>query len=238
MTVRRVTVDRHGFHLVKDLRENEQICTTCKGLGLVILDYPYGITGERRTDGKAFPYNKQYVGFCPQCYVGVQTLCEHCGRPHQKHNRQCLCDGARAEQDRKFDEKERAKAEKATKLTVPEAIAQGIEMVYSDGLDRYIPIDELEDLDEEDAESTGIVWATSKTRISFDASDIVDNACEDLHEGARDNITGDEVKELQAHLDEWAEKYGKYTTTYLPDYKYVIEVDLPSETENAAETTE
>ena len=109
-----------------------------------------------------------------------------------------------------------------------DARAAGIEMVYSEGHDRYYSWDELSDLDPEDTATLGIVWATTTQQIGFDAHNLIENACEELHEDAMDNIGKAEQAELQAALDAWVEKHGKYTTTYYPDYKRVIILSEPA----------
>lgn len=230
MATRQETVTVKGFTLVKDLQEDERLCTTCHGAGLMIRNYPYGLSGERRTDGKLFPYNKPHIGHCPDCYVGVQTLCQHCDKPMLKSRLTCECPAAKAGRDAEDARKLQEKADKATKLTEAEAGAAGIEMVYSEGHDRYYSWDELADVEPEEVDTLGIVWATTETQISLDASDIIDNASEELHEDARDTIGNNAQQELQALLDTWSEKHGAGTKTYYPDYGRVVVIEQPAKT--------
>lgn len=63
------------------------------------------------------------------------------------------------------------------------------------------------------------VWSTERSSIKLNARSILENACEELHEDAYDNIQDEE--ELQELLDKWCEKQtGTYT--YTVDYKYAI----------------
>ena len=60
--------------LEKDLRDNEEICPVCGGLGVVLGNNPYGI-------------------ICPNCYNGVIKLCEYCGQPLPRGFTMCNCEG-------------------------------------------------------------------------------------------------------------------------------------------------
>ena len=59
------------------------------------------------------------------------------------------------------------------------------------------------------------------TVLGFDEDIIIENACDELHEDARDNISDE--KELQEFLDKWCEKQTG-TTTYYPCYKEYVRV--------------
>lgn len=219
--VRREVVNVMGFTLIKDLHENERICQTCQGLGLVVRDLPCAC-GEQRTDGAFFPHLKQYVTFCPDCYVGVQTLCPYCKEPKPKYTGQCNCEGARAERQAQWEAKQQDRVRKAQHITLQEAVAAGVEMFYSDGLDRFLSLDDLYDLDEEEQKRLGTLWATTPTRIKFDAESLIEKACQDLHEEAYEHISPEAIAELQKLLDDWAERHGSGTLTYLVDYSRVI----------------
>ena len=94
-------------------------------------------------------------------------------------------------------------------------------MVFIDGIDEYVHVDMLEDwLADDVAEGNGVprIYGTTTTELSFDAGSLVEDACEDLHEEAGDNISNDEIKELQALLDAWAEKVDRGTKTYWADW--------------------
>ena len=66
-----------------------------------------------------------------------------------------------------------------------------------------------------------VLWNCEEVKISMDADSIIENACEELHEDARDNISDE--KELQEFLDKWCAKQTG-TTTYYPCYKEYVKV--------------
>lgn len=74
---------------------------------------------------------------------------------------------------------------------------------------------------EEFTEKPLYVWGTEEVEMSFDASSIVSNACEDMYEDAYD-IGADAVAEMQRYLNEWKEKYGR--TSYLLTTKHAIRI--------------
>lgn len=52
--------------LEKDLCDNEEICTVCNGLGVVLDNNVYGIKDDtsEATKKSIFPYNHQAIKFC------------------------------------------------------------------------------------------------------------------------------------------------------------------------------
>jgi hypothetical protein len=109
--------------------------------------------------------------------------------------------------------------------TETEAKANGVDQVYSAGLYKYMALDELDDLDADQLDGLGVVVACTEVQISFCAEHIIENACEDLHEGAYDNLPSAAFAELEEFLDSWVEKYGKYTTSWAADGR-VITIDV------------
>ena len=217
--------------LVKDLHDNEVICETCGGLGLVIEPHRYGVKGEGRHSMTLhfydpFPYKKEVLWPCPNCYSGVRQVCPHCGAA-VKWLPQHICEGVRQEQREKKRVAEAEALEKAEKISVKEAEKRGIVYLWDDS-DRLLTLDEAQyRIDDwyEDAEEgdppIGHYAAKLTGRVGFDANNLVDNACDELHEAAHDNISHEQVKELQALLDEWASKITG-TETYEPDYKVFV----------------
>ena len=64
------------------------------------------------------------------------------------------------------------------------------------------------------------VWGTSCTQISMDADTIIEQATDELWEGARDNC---DCKGLQELLDKWCSEQSG-TSTYYVNYKYAIKI--------------
>ena len=115
--------------LHKDLCENEEICPTCNGLGVVIRDNRYGL--ENDPDKTImFPYKKQSLILCPTCYNGVIKRCNLCGKIIPSHRTKCDCDKQR-ELDRIINE-----IRKATKLALaPEATP---EILEKNGFNKFL----------------------------------------------------------------------------------------------------
>ena len=66
-----------------------------------------------------------------------------------------------------------------------------------------------------------VLWNCEEVKISMDADSIIENACEELHEDARDNISNE--KELQDFLNKWCAKQSG-TTSYCPSHKEYVKV--------------
>lgn len=78
--------------LNKDLHDDETLCTCCHGTGLVVADNSYGIDGMKNENIKdMFPYKRQALAFCPNCYNGVVKICNKCGRQIPRGYAVCEC---------------------------------------------------------------------------------------------------------------------------------------------------
>ncbi len=217
--------------LEKDLLENERICTTCKGLGIVIMDNNYGLKEEPWIRG--FPYKHQSLWPCPDCYNGVQKVCSYCGQPGPRQyihpEAHCLCEKATNERNSLAAKKEKERWEKADKMGIEEAIKR-FKLVFVDGPDEYILSEDIKKYLAELREEPGLpmpyVWGTRTEALALPGADsLIDDACENLHEEARDNISREDIKELQELLDQWTEEVKSETITYFPDYKIGILVE-------------
>lgn len=183
-------------------KENEKICDTCGGTGWL--------------------YNKKhgYIQACTVCYSGIIHLCPLCGEPKRGL---CMNKECRAIRDAENEEKVLSKAIKAEYKDVP---LEYKEMLYSESYGYnegyFTDIDEFIDYCEDnDIEVPKYVWSTTKTELSIDAGNIIENACEELHEDAYQNITNE--NELQEFLDTWCAKQTG-TDTYTVNYKYAITI--------------
>lgn len=212
--------------LIKDLTEHERICPVCNGLGMIIGNNIYGIKGDKSEAAKRepFPYKHQALSFCGSCFNGVQRLCPYCGEPYKNQAYlHCDCEG-----QKKADEEERIKKwnDKVSKA-VPVDEKDVNTMLYCEEFDEYY--DTVDDFfddyacnHEEDGEERPVrLWVTSIEKIFIDASDVIENACSDLHEDAYEqcNIDG-----LQTLLDGWCEAQTG-ATTYYPSFKQYVEID-------------
>lgn len=220
--------------LEKDLQDNEEICPVCHGLGVVIDNNPYGVKGDISEAARKshFPYNHQAIKFCPNCFNGVITLCEYCGKPLPKCRLKCDC-----EQQKEKDEEER-------RIKYQETIARATEMDLKDiGSDTWLYDEQTDDYysdidyfvesykdneefadDKEMLENLPeVLWLCDNVDISMDADYFIESACEELHEDAEENISDKDRKELQELLDNWCEKQTGTITLY-PNYKKYVRV--------------
>ena len=217
--------------LEKDLRENEEICSVCHGLGIVKRNQPYGIKEDEKSS-KVNWYDNEYFVWCPNCYFGVIKKCVYCGKILPKGRTKCDC-----EKQRENDEKERI-------IKYQETISKATEVdlkdfgsdtwLYDEQTDDYFSdVDCFVDSYKDNEEFTDgkemlenlpeVLWLCDNVDISIDADSIIENACEELHEEAEENIFRQDREELQEFLDNWCKKQTGTTTLY-PNYKKYVRV--------------
>ena len=205
----------------RELNEGQKLCSRCKGLGLEVRDI--------------------YLQNCSVCRGGVVDACRFCGKEYSTlggYRRNLCCEGAKIENEldkhkerlehlKKQEERITTLFNKAEKITIKEAKDRGIEVLFNEDAEHYMSISEAFDhfdneLDDELSDNR-VKWlfATKQIKMSIDADDIVDSACEELHEDARDWISKQDIEELQGFLDNWCEKQTG-TISYEPDYKVVV----------------
>lgn len=219
--------------LEKDLQDNEAICPVCHGLGLIKKDFPFGVK-EDDTE-KAFKlnwYDNEYLTFCPNCYFGVIKTCKYCGKPIQRNSNRCDCNEYKEQESEEKRIKYQEIINKAKEIELKDTsyyvydeqsdkyFTDEDEFVdyymqnYSDGSGGYSNFDEYFEY-----EIPKVLWNCEEVKISMDADSIIENACEELHEDARDNISDE--KELQEFLNNWCAKQTGTTTYYLCYKEYV-----------------
>lgn len=220
--------------LIKDLQENERICPVCYGLGMRIENNIYGIKGDTSEAGQRehFPYKHQALSFCQSCYNGVQKLCEFCGEPYKQPGyRHCECEGFK-----RFEKEKRIKKGEETVAKAKEIQESDVDtMLYCEEFDKYY--DTVGDFfdsytcnynNEQLYEKPIRLWVCSKAEISIDAGNIIESACDELHEDAGENC---DYKTLQKLLNDWCEEQTG-TTTYYPCYKEYVMIDWSRYEEN------
>jgi len=209
-----------NLKLQKDLQEHEIICSHCGGTGLQVDDNPFGIKGENSK--VHFPYKQQTIVGCRHCYNGVQSKCLHCGKILIRGTSRCDCEEAKKERIQEQCDKDLEIWNKAKKISFEEA-SEKYEMFYIHEYDKYINVEDFEDWlydsgYEEDEVKSLKVYGTQAIDLSMDASNIIEDACSNLHEDSMDNISDKDQKELQKLLDNWCENNKAGTTTYYADF--------------------
>lgn len=221
--------------LEKDLRDHEEICSVCHGLGVVIDNNIYGIEDDTSEAAKRsmFPYNHQAIKFCPNCFNGVISLCQYCGKQIPKGSiESCDCEQYKAKEEEEKRIKYQEKISKAEEVDIEDIDSDM--WFYDEYMDDFFSdvdsfVDAYKDFDEyaSDEEMMNnlpeVLWLTDPVDISMDADDIIASACEDLHEDAYENISSEDTKELQNMLDEWCEKQTGTRTVY-PNFKKYVKV--------------
>jgi len=211
-----------NLKLKKDLQEDEVICPHCGGTGLQVDDNPFGLKEENSKIH--FPHKQQTIVNCRYCYNGVQKKCLHCGEILNRQKYQCDCEKSEQERSNKQYEKDLETWNKAKKIFLKQAL-EDYRMIYIEDYDIYISTDELEDW-LTDRINTDKLWiyGTYSLDLSIDASNILEDACSDLHEDARDNISVQNEEELQELLDHWCNNNKQGTTTYYPNYEVGVKL--------------
>lgn len=212
--------------IVKDLNEYERICPVCKGLGMVIEDNIYGIKNDTSeiSKKKMFPYKHQALSFCHNCYNGVQKLCPYCGKPFKNQSQyRCDCEGYK-----KMDDEKRMQKWNKIIANAKQVNEKDVEnMLYCKETNKfYLNMEDFFD-DWCNYEKDNIIdkperlWVTSKEKISINANNVIEDACNNLHDEAMENCDCESLQEL---LDNWcAKQIG--TDTYYQCYNEYILID-------------
>lgn len=221
--------------LEKDLQDDEIICPVCHGLGIIKQDYNFGVReNDTEKNFKLNWYDNEYLTLCPNCYFGRLKTCKYCGKVLSKGLNRCDCDDF-LEQER---EEQRIKYQETIDKAKEIDLKDASEYIYDELSEEYFS-DECDFVDhwwelyqEGDHDCNNfneyfercvpkVLWNCEVIKLSMDADGIIENACDELHEGARDNISDE--KELQEFLDKWCAKQGG-TTTYYPCYREYVRV--------------
>jgi len=228
MTIRTEQVDvSFNLKLQKDLQEHEIICSHCGGTGLQVDNNPFGLKSENSKIH--FPYKQQVIRGCNHCYNGVQSKCLHCGKIFERQEYRCDCEKSKQERIQEQYEKDLEIWNKTKKITLEQAL-NDYTLVYIDNYEKYLAPEEIQEyLEEKELEFNAKIerdkiwiYGTSVMDMSIDASDVIENACSDLHEEAENNIARKDIDELQTFLDQWCKNNSAGTTTYYADYKVGI----------------
>jgi hypothetical protein len=125
-----------------------------------------------------------------------------CGKPLDYHY-YIICKDCRAAKEA---EKEKARFEKATKVTIEDYDGP---VFWNDKF--FSDVDSLlDDLENDGVDVPEYVWATAPQNFELSASDILERELErqDMHEDAWDHIGKKAVDTLQAYFDVWCKEVG------------------------------
>lgn len=139
--------------------------------------------------------------------------------------RHCDC-----ERFKKAEEEKRIKKWEETVAKAKEVQESDVKTyLYCEEFDSYHP--EVDDFfeeyerkcsDEETYTRPIRLWVCSETQISIDAGNVIESACDDLHEDVSENC---DYKSLQKLLDGWCKEQAG-TTTYYPCYKEYVNMGI------------
>lgn len=215
-----------NFKLRKDMQEGEEICKECGGLGLRLVDNRYGLSIDgKKLGNEMFPFKKEAVVWCDNCFTGVSKRCLNCNELIPKSYTKCQKERCKELRGEALWQKKLEGWNKTTKISYNEALER-YSMLYIDDWDRYVEPDDLAaeiqyQLDEnEDLTLSDIanlrIYTTYTTSAFFDAESIMENACDELHEEASERAWHI-IPKLQEQLDKIAKEIEHDTTTYYPD---------------------
>jgi len=215
--------------IIKDLQEDERICPVCQGTGLAMSDDVYGLSNDPDKTVGSFPYHKEYIASCQNCYGGVIKVCRHCGEALNRKDYQCECDGAKVERLQKAVQAETEKFEKSSKLKYDDETILAMDMLYSEDYtcnEGYFTdwadfFENWNDHHEPGDERPMYVWGTEALQFALDADRLIENALEDHYEDAGDQIDHADRKELQETLDDWCRMSADFKT-YFQTVKYSV----------------
>ena len=198
------TFDKKFSIMPKEIPEGYIKCETCGGTGWLLED-------------------DKFLVNCPDCYGGKIKACKYCGKPaHKMYNGVCKdCQGIYE------NDLEKSRLEKAEIVEYDSEKSKSQEMYFSEiypynegyffDIEEFFDAIELEEIEERPK----YIWGTTRIDLKINAYDIVESACEDLHEDAFSNVT--DIDELQKFLDKWCNKQSG-VESYCMDYKLAIRI--------------
>ena len=224
--LKRITIDTEDFlhevipqKIEKDLYHDEKICDTCNGIGLVVDDYPFFIKKDQNIKKRVTKYKKN-VSFCPDCYNGVQKLCQYCGEVKGKGQCYCDCEGYQEQRNKKLNKKIKKAIDNAKKITLQETDCEQLYEPYSQ---EYLTIDEIYDHEMHKTKIPEYMFETKKLELGFDAWHILESELSNHAPELGDMILEKEIEDLQELLDKWCEKQNVYSL--VPNYDIAVEIN-------------
>lgn len=177
-------------------------------------------------------------GIVARSEASARRCCDRrcdCGAPTPRPYTSCDACRKKEWDERAAEEarKEQARLEKAAKVKWDDYDGKCIYVPQADGggggEGYFFDLGEFFDhfLDEPGVEVPTLVFACVPVKMSFNADDLISNACEEMYEDASGDVGQGARQSLQKALDVWCERHSP--TSYTPNY--ALAVDLTAEVE-------
>jgi len=223
------------IEITKDLQPHERVCTACRGLGAIKRDMPFAMRGPGEA-GHGFPYHQEYVGPCPNCYNGIEKLCEFCAEPLYKGYTSgaywCNCKEASDERSRTAKDKEAARMAKAKRVPLAEYTGT---MLFRARDEVFVEAEDAREDARDDPEELYYACDPVDNWVKPAAAELIDdldNRAADEWEDFEGLDLTDEAKDaLQNALDLWWTEHVKLQTLYYPNEDTIVVVPAESEPE-------
>jgi hypothetical protein len=196
--------------LIINLKEDEQLCPTCKGLRFILV--------ERG--------NQAYIESCKDCHTGKVYVCKYCGKTSPTGH--CDCEGTKQERIAEEDKKELERFNKAEKIKFKDYDGY---FIFDDGhaIDKEDLAERIYELIYANEECPTYIYATTKDYVSINV-DVVDQIRDNCADGYEDmdsyiDFSSDKLSEAQDLIDSWLEEQGERTAIYYEDYSRIVLLD-------------
>lgn len=186
-------------------KENEQLCHKCDGTGWLYIENDNG---------------EKYISKCSDCYDGILTLCDRCGKPKRG---MCMDSECRVKREA---EAELNRFNKAKKYTCKNCPKESCEMYYSELYDYNegydYTLDWIDDYEKDNDTKVKYVWGTKRIPFTLDCDSMIEYALEESYEDTIDRINDEERAKLEVACDEFVKAHDGSLDTYNVDYDICI----------------
>lgn len=164
------------------------------------------------------------VFYCTECRaVNTTNLCYKCSPQYCKHcdleikeKGWTICSDCRASEERKKEKEKFDKAQKVNFLNYQDFVFDPNSELYFESPEDYLEYELEEDVVSE------YIWTCEPYSLSpIDAGWIAEQATEEMHEEAYDQISDKSLKELQTALDKFVSD-NNHIQSYKPNYKKAL----------------
>jgi len=160
---------------------------------------------------------------CPDMRIAMlhcePQYCEECSKEAPKHH--SLCGRCRAVIQVKKELQAYRKAQKVEHPKDYDGPVQVPSIGDNDGFFESVT-EFLEFCQDEEMPPPEVIWTCTIRHFRMDAEHLVDMQLEDFYEGAREDVSPEDIAELQGFLDGWCRKRNIHT--WDPNYKRAVEL--------------